>query len=472
MAEKAKKKLSGRRVLYSNETVITRSNIVEVLNSVLTDFNQNKADIIYLYNYYRNIQPVDKREKKFRPDIKNTVVINHAYEVVSFRLGYDFGDPVQYVRRADKPGHTDNTALLNDIMTDANKQAKDIELAEWFYICGCAYRMTLPSTDDGIIEIDILDPRYTGVVYNRGFGKRPLMSIQEVADNDGESHYYCYTPTSLFHIYKNEIVSEETHILGAIPIVEYVMNSTRQGAFEPIIEILDSINLVNSNRIDGIEQFVQSFIRFINANISKDDFKEFLEMGAIKVMSEPGMPADVSIISAELNQDQVQTLVDYLYQTAMAIVGVPNRNGQNRSTSDTGQGVVLREGWANAETVRRNVSEMFKISEKRFLKLVKKICWIKGEDFNISDIDIKFNHNRTDNIQTKAQVLQSLLESGINPLDAITASGIWGDPVQICQNAKPYLDAKWLTAEEVQKREALRLTPETENYTPSNNKSV
>ena len=64
MAEKAKKKLSGRRVLYSNETVITRSNIVEVLNSVLTDFNQNKADIIYLYNYYRNIQPVDKREKE------------------------------------------------------------------------------------------------------------------------------------------------------------------------------------------------------------------------------------------------------------------------------------------------------------------------------------------------------------------------------------------------------------------------
>ena len=62
-----------------------------------------------------------------------------------------------------------------------DKALQDKDLAEWFNICGTSYRMVLPNknytydSDESPFEIDTLDPRYTFVVYNNGFGKRPLM---------------------------------------------------------------------------------------------------------------------------------------------------------------------------------------------------------------------------------------------------------------------------------------------------------
>ena len=94
----------GRTILYTNEKEITADNIVSVLQSVLPDFQKNKEETEYLYNYFRGNQPILKRKKKVRPEINNRVVENHAHEIVSFKVGYEFGEPVQYVRRATNSG--------------------------------------------------------------------------------------------------------------------------------------------------------------------------------------------------------------------------------------------------------------------------------------------------------------------------------------------------------------------------------
>ena len=171
--------LFGREVLYSVETEITSENLINVLNEVLPIHAKNSEEIDYLYRYYKGDQPILKREKKIRPEINNKIVENHAFEIVDFKKGYVFGEPIQYVRR--KEGIRENDiSQLNDYMAAIDKPLKDEELAEWFYICGTAYRMILPSSDknsEAPFEIDTLDPRYTFVVYNNGFGRKPLMGL-------------------------------------------------------------------------------------------------------------------------------------------------------------------------------------------------------------------------------------------------------------------------------------------------------
>ena len=74
-------------------------------------------------------------------------------------------------------------------------------------------------------------------------------------------------------------------------------------------------------------------------------------------------------LAAELDQEQTQTLIDYMYQTMLNIIGMPNRNG-GTSTSDTGSAVIMRDGWESAEA-RAKLDEMaFKASETEFLKQV------------------------------------------------------------------------------------------------------
>ncbi|MDQ9869486.1 phage portal protein, partial [Acinetobacter baumannii] len=87
-------------------------------------------------------------------------------------------------------------------------------------------------------------------------------------------------------------------------------NRARLGAFEIVLPLLDAINSVESNRMDGVEQLVQSFMKFINCDISKEEYQEFLELCGIRVKSNDGQNADVDMVSTELNQTQTQTLKD------------------------------------------------------------------------------------------------------------------------------------------------------------------
>ena len=98
-------------------------------------------------SYYKGNQPILNRVKQVREEINNKIVENHAMEIVDFKKGYVFGEPVQYVRRGEHPGVADKIGKLNEFMFAEDKASKDQELAEWFYICGTGYRMILPDED-------------------------------------------------------------------------------------------------------------------------------------------------------------------------------------------------------------------------------------------------------------------------------------------------------------------------------------
>lgn len=59
-------------------------------------------------------------------------------------------------------------------------------------------------------------------------------------------------------------------------------NRARLGAFEIVLNLLDAINNVESNRMDGVEQFVQSLLLFHNVRISEDQYSALRQDGAIQ----------------------------------------------------------------------------------------------------------------------------------------------------------------------------------------------
>lgn len=441
--------LFGREVIFCDEPEITRNNLLDVLTQALTVHQKNSNDIDYLYKYYRGKQPILQRTKQIRPEICNKIVENHAYEIVEFKKGYIFGEPVQYVRRGESI-EEDHISLLNEYMFIADKAQKDKELAEWFLIGGTAYRMVLPSSEmdpDVPFEIDTLDPRYAFVVYYNGFGKKPLIGVKYVENADGEIVYSIYTRDTYFEVINDQIVKEEPHALGYIPIIEYPANASRLGAFEVALPLLDALNNITSNRLDGIEQFIQSFIKFVNCDIDEKTFTALKELGALKVKSSSTNPADVDIVSQELDQSQTQITKDDIYRTILIICGMPDRHRSLRSTSDTGTAVYYREGWTVAEGRARDTELIFKSSEKQFLKLVLRILKdINGIEIKLNEIDIKFTRNKSENLLVKTQGLQNLLEAGIHPQIAISTSDLFSDPEQVYSDSREYLE-KWRHAE-------------------------
>lgn len=428
------REMHGRRVIKSSEKAITKENVVDVLTKALNTHYLNSSEIDYLWNYYRGKQPILNRTKDTRPEICNKIVENRANEIVAFKVGYLCGEPIQYVGRNGEDETTEAITLLNELMFAEDKASKDQQIVEWQMICGTAFRLVLPDADndedEAPFEIYTLDPRETFVVYSNQIGNKPLMAVKYCKDSDTQiTTYSVYTENRYFLIEDTIIKEDKPHALGMIPIIEYPANNARMGAFEVVLPLLDTMNLIASNRMDGIEQLVQAFIKFINCDISKEEYEEFLALGAIKVKSVDGQNADVDTVTTELNQTQTQTFKDDCYNSILTICGMPNRNG-GTSTSDTGTAVLLRDGWSLAEARAKDSEHMFKLSEKQMLKLVLRICRdLSDLKLRLKDIDMKFTRRNYENIQSKAQVLDLMLNNPkVHPLLAYEHSGMFTDP--------------------------------------------
>ena len=420
--------LYGRRVIYTDCSEITEKNLLSVLDKALSTHGKNRGEIQYLYDYYKGKQPIRNRTKEIRPEINNKIVVNRANEIVSFKVSYLMGEPVQYVSRS-KDDISENLNRLNEYVFAEDKAAKDTELAKWFTICGTAYRMVLPDKlkeeDESPFEIFTLDPRYSFVVYHSGLGNKPMMGVKTVLLEDNTELHSIYTKNMYFEVKDGVITKQEKHSLGTIPIIEYPANPERLGAFEIVIGLLDAINETASNRLDGVEQFIQALLILKGVDIDSEEFKTLKENGGLKVPLE----GDAYYLIQELNQTQTQTLVDDMYDTVLTICGMPNRNGGS-STSDTGSAVIMRDGWTNAESRAKDTETMFKMSEKQFLRIAIQFAnTLRNMDLKLSAIDIRFTRRNYENIQVKSQVLTTMLNNDkIHPRLAFAHSGLFVDP--------------------------------------------
>ena len=424
--------MNGRRIIKTSVREITENNVLDVLRKSLNTHSLNRSEIDYLYKYYKGDQPIRYRVKEVRPEICNRIVENRANEIVSFKVGYLCGEPIQYVSRSGKENTVKQVNVLNEYMFAEDKASQDQEIVEWQMICGTAYRMVLPDDEDDLdeapFELYTLDPRNTFIVYSSEIGNEPLMAVKYYVDDTNVTHYSIYTK-NMYYVVDGDLLTGATpHALYDIPIIEYPANNSRLGSFEIVLPLLDAMNSVASNRMDGVEQLVQAFIKFINCDISKEDYQEFLELGAIKVKSVDGQAADVGVVTTELNQTQSQTLKDDYYNAMLTICGMPNRNG-SKSTSDTGAAVVLRDGWSDAEARAKDSENVFKRAEKKMLKLVLRICEdLRDSTLHLRDIDMKFTRRNYEAIQSKSQVLISMLqEPKIHPQLAFQHSGMFSD---------------------------------------------
>ena len=440
--------LYGRKNIITDAIEITDSNVVHELEKAMNVHTFNREEIAYLWRYYRGEQPILGRKKDVRPEICNKIVENRANEIVSFKVGYLCGEPIQYIGRNGDDIVSKGISQLNEMMFSENKPVQDKEIVEWQMICGTAFRLVLPDTpideDDAPFEMSTLDPRDSFVVYSSEVGNKPKMGVKYWTDEYGQNTYSVYSDKKFWKIKDGKIVESKAHGLGMIPIFEYPANNSKQGAFEIVLPLLDELNNIASNRMDGIEQFIQSFVKFINCDIDEEGFKALKEMGAIRVKSIDGTNADVDIVTSELSQSQTQVTKDDVYQSILTICGMPNRNGGS-STSDTGAAVLMRDGWTLAEARAKDSELMFKRADQNVLRLILKICRetvgtpVEICSLRLKDIDSQFTRRNYENIQSKAQVLDMMLKNPkIHPRLAFAHCGLFSDSEEAYSTSEKY----------------------------------
>lgn len=451
----------GRTIIFTNKSKIDRSNIVEELEKALPKHWKNAEEIAYLDRYYRGDQPILYRKKEVRPEINNKVLINLAYELVERKVAGICAEPIQYVLRGTDNHKSEEISDLNAIMDIKEKHDSDIDICRWRSICGTAYRYIgsdNDTDDDTDFYISCEDPVYTFVVYYRN--KKPAFSCQIREGSEGKTTYHCFTDSEWFSVSDSKIKDYGINGNRGIPVIEYPNNSRRLSDIEITIFITDAINTLSSDRINGIEQFVSSWIKFVNCQIDKEEFSKMRLEGALVVKSNnQDNKADVDVMTQELNQTEGQVVFNDLFDKFLEIQGLPNRASVN-SGGDTGNAVSLRNGH-HESNLREAIDEpVLKKSERMSLRIMlNRLKVTSNYTLESKDIEIHINRDKLNNIMTKAEALKLLLDSGIYYKRAIKTVGLFSDPEQVAYESSARMEM--LYPEEQPKTEKVN-TVETE----------
>jgi SPP1 family phage portal protein len=439
----------GRTIIYTNQNRIDENNIVKELSNALSIHQQNATEIEYLDRYYRGDQPILYRKKLNRPEINNKVVMNLAYELVERKTAEMCAEPIQFVLRGTDDKKSEEISKLNAMLEVENKHDVDIDICRWRSICGTAYRYigkneNLELLDVSDFDISCENPLYTFVAYYNN--NKPAFSCQIRTDSDGANMYWCFTDTQYFVIKGGIIVKSGINGNKAIPVIEYPNNSRRISDIEITISLTDHINTLQSDRINGIEQFVASWVKFVNCEIDANTFSAMRDSGALVVKSNNGEnKADVDLLTQELNQTEGQVVFNDLFEKFLSIQGLSDRQSKN-SGGDSGNAVAMRNGFTEA-SMRVAIGEpIFKKAERLSLRIILNRLRITNKfTLSVEDLEIHINHNKADNILTKSESLKMLLDSGINYKRAIKTVDLFSDPEQVADESKARMEILYPT---------------------------
>ena len=441
--------------------------IIAEVNEALSVHTMNLIAMEYLYWYRRGATPIYAKTKQVRPEINHKISENLYGSIVDFKNGYFLTQDATYIPRKDEPDITDKVKQLNEYLYVSGKLQADNEVVDWFHTVGKG-DLFVEANDDPEVPYKAyaLDPRTAFVVKSLKAGNPVVYGVHCVTKDgklyldvwDKNNVYKLFgtvtgrlaTPTPDYLCTASSVLDVKPNILGEIPIIEYQYNSVGMSCAESVIPLLDAINDIQSGRLDSIDQFVQSLLIFYNCELGEDEEGNAIttqyvrEAGALFLKSIGENKADVKELSSVLDQGQTQVLVDDLYIQALRICGMPDTTKGGTSTSDTGLAVELRDGWAIAATHARNCEDLFKKSNKEFDKIVVKLLKGKGLlDISVNDFELNFTRNEVQNVQSKAQALSTLLQSGLHPIIALSKSGLSADPLGDYEASKGYMRLRW-----------------------------
>ena len=452
-AKIANRAMLGRTMITSAVEKITKGNVIDVVTKAFAVHEKNAADIKYLWNYFKGDQPVLQRTRELRDELTQHIVENRANQIVAFKVGYVAGEPIQYISTDAEVEHDDDgfltvaknsssasveIAKLNNVMRLNAKHTKDKELIKWLYICGVGYRLIEQNRfpyKKIPFNLYTLDPQQTFVIHSSDHTKRPLAGVYYIVNEDREKIVTIVTPEKFFTWkYGTKNVEEAKNNFGMIPIIEYQANMERQGCFEIVLPLLDAINDFDSDRLEAVEQFVQSLLVLYNCQVEEGTTADSIrKAGMILLKSVGENKADVKNLSEQLDQSQNQALKDDLYNAVLEIVGMPGQSNGNTGDSSNNGAVILKNGWQGAETRAKDLEAEFKQPEMEMMWLLSAIAGktLKkngGFEFDPANVDIKFSRHNYENLLSKSQTLVTMLGNDkIDPKYAYEASGLFMD---------------------------------------------
>ena len=254
--------IKNRDLTFNDDGAIN----LKMITNCISEHLKEVPRLQKLKDYYDGKHAILNRRKSSDYVANNKAVFNYAKSIVDGIIGYAFGQPIVY-------NNIDPLLLEHLVLID--EDSHNIELATDQSIFGRGYELIYMDdelTDKPMPYMAVLSPLNTFVVYDNSIRKSPMFAVtySPNEDIDGNVINYTvlvYTDTNILTFIardiedtKPQLIAEEEHLFGAVPILELSNNKLQQGDYEQVIGLIDLYNILMNDRVSSKEQLVDSLL--------------------------------------------------------------------------------------------------------------------------------------------------------------------------------------------------------------------
>lgn len=477
--------MQGRIKITTDVPLITYENCIEVLQKAIGKHRLNANRIQELLDIEEGIQPII-REKKYREDIDFNIVDNIANEIVEFKVGFQYGNPITFKKRNTVEGKIDAVQEWNDQYLLTDSDSANQELARFIEIGGIGNTYVDTNEDYKKDENDnyyirrVLDPRTSFVIYSSYYmDGREMMGVTYRVDENKVTHYTCFTDDYRFEVknwkiqngtevedkWGHEVRSGEENPLHIEPITEWFRSYDRMGCFERQIDEMNNLNLLISDFSNDVDQNTQTIwwtndCEFETIQVVHDDGTVTEEVKHPKsnewlqtYTTRDGKIPKIQPLTVNYNYDGI--LKNIITQRALILqkCNVPQRN--DNSGGSTGIAMSDATGWSAAETA---ASKEEMVISKSLRREIKVICAAIREskapmdseirDLVPSDLEPSIKRQKSYELSVKTTAIATLLGQGFSLEDTLDAVQLFPDPAQVIERSGEGVKKKQNLAEE------------------------
>lgn len=387
----------------------------------------------HLYNYYCGYQDILGRKKDDNLS-NNQLVINLCSYIADFTSGYLLGTPVTYTNPNDEKNNSDKSIIqpILDVLKAADSATQDADLALDGSIFGRCYEMIyIPDTDSAIPKLARLSPLNAFVVYDDTVEQNPVFGV----------HYYpVYNASGVQTGYKGTLATDKytqsleldmgygivqtgepiPHDFGKVPIDEIFNNGQRFGDFERILSLQDAYNLLQSDRVNDKEQFVNALLVIKGAILGDTNEEKNEAVEALKENRVMELPtdADVAYLTRQFDENSVEVLKTSIVNDIHKISCVPDMSDQNFAGNTSG--VAMKYKLLALEQLTKTKERYFAEGLRYRLECIANVLTSRGAAaFDLPNVDIAFKRSLPPNELESAQLVAQL--QGVVPMKQLYA---------------------------------------------------
>ena len=333
----------------------------------------------------------------------NKVVVNYCYNIVQNYRGYLTGIDIAYSSDKDID-QVFEVLNYNDVKQEDSNYLQDA------LVYGCAYEIAYID-EWGKHRFKTLDPKNVIPIYDDTLDQDLVYCIRfwsnKIADKDfyivevySQSEIKTYKSDMGFQTF--ELVKEEPHYFGMVPITVFELNNDRASIFDQVMTLQDAYNKLLSAEVDDFESFADAYLVLKGMmGTNPEDLADAKRTRAFMIDSD----ADISYLTKDISDTQIQNMLNNINDNIHKIANSPDFN-DDKFMAQTG--IAMRFKLVQFENASSAIEAEMRKALQRRIELICAIGNIKGDNLSFDDVKITFTRNLPTNLTETAQVVNSL----------------------------------------------------------------